>query len=326
MPRDRGQGETPEELARDDESKHLLEQGGLPVTATRRIAEAKESGGTWSSDLSVAELAAVRAVGFDPVGLVMGTSIYRVSYQVTQGFGTGPGWISQSTLYGTRWRPTGYENFPCLHGYYHEGMADGFNWENETYAKAMSAARELAMERMEAEAKALGAHGVVGLRVHEQRGGEYGGHVEFFAVGTAIVRRGRPPVPQLFTSHLSGQDFAKLMRIGYVPAAFVAGVAAIQVQPGCMMEWQERMIQNAEIEQITAAGVRARRQAVQRLEEHVARHGHGVVGVESRVRSHSVGGAAELIEVQLTGTAIRRFASEPMPAEPLRMLRLGTPA
>jgi uncharacterized protein YbjQ (UPF0145 family) len=163
MPSD--QGETPEELARDAESIHLLEQGGLPVTATRRIAEARESGGTWSSDLSVAELAAVRAVGFDPVGLVMGTSIYRIAYQVARGLGGG-------------WRPSGpVDNFPCLHGYYHEGMANGWNWENSNYAAAMSAARELAMERMVQEAEALGAHGVVGLRLHDKSAVEWSGQV-----------------------------------------------------------------------------------------------------------------------------------------------------
>ena len=63
------------EAQRDAESVAALDRGGLPVTAIRRIAEAEAAGGTWSSDLSVAELAAVRAVGFDPVGLVLGCSV-----------------------------------------------------------------------------------------------------------------------------------------------------------------------------------------------------------------------------------------------------------
>jgi uncharacterized protein YbjQ (UPF0145 family) len=308
MPRD--QGETPEELKRDAESMELLEHGGLPLTATRRIKEAREAGGTWSSDLSVAELASIRGVGFDPVGLVMGTSVYHIGYQYGQTFGYG-------------WRPPSgvIDSFPCQHGWYHEGQAAGYNWENAFYAQALGAARELAMERMEKEAEALGAHGVVGLRVRHTRGAEWGGHVEFFAVGTAIVRRGAPLLPSVFTSHLSGQDFAKLMRTGYVPARFVAGIGAIQVQRGCMMEWQERMSQNTEIEQFSLGAQKSRQLAVRRLEEQVAKCGQGVVGVESTASSHLLGGA-ELLEVQVTGTAVRRFATEPMPAEPLRMLRL----
>lgn len=308
MPRD--QGETPEELKRDAESQELLEHGGLPVTATRRLEEARQSGGTWSSDLSVAELAAVRGVGFDPVGLVMGTSVYHIGYQYGQRFGIG-------------WRPPSgvLDSFPCTHGWYHEGQMMGWNWENIAYAHALGAARELAMERMEKEAAALGAHGVVGLRVNHERGAEWGGHVQFLAIGTAIVRRGAPPLSSVFTSHLSGQEFAKLIRIGFVPAGFVAGIGAVQIQAGCMMEWQERLSQNAEIEQFTLAAQKARQLAVRHLEDHVALVGQGVVGVESTAVSHSVGGA-ELLEVQLTGTAVRRFATEPLPAEPLPIMRL----
>ena len=55
------------------------------------------------------------------------------------------------------------------------------------YTQALYDARELAMERMQAEAISLGAQGVVGTQISERSHG-WGSHViEFFAVGTAVI-------------------------------------------------------------------------------------------------------------------------------------------
>ena len=66
--------------------------------------------------------------------------------------------------------------------------------------QALYDARELAMERMQREAEALSAEGIVGVQL-SQHNHAWGGHTtEFFAVGTA-VRPIRPdhvvPAPQL---------------------------------------------------------------------------------------------------------------------------------
>jgi uncharacterized protein YbjQ (UPF0145 family) len=63
----------------------------------------------------------------------------------------------------------------------------GQNVEMANYTQALYQARELAMERMQAEAEQVGAQGIVGARIEE---GTYGwdAHViEFFAIGTAIM-------------------------------------------------------------------------------------------------------------------------------------------
>jgi len=55
------------------------------------------------------------------------------------------------------------------------------------FTQALYDARELAMERMQAEAMNLAAQGVVGMRVQERSHG-WGSHIiEYFAVGTAVV-------------------------------------------------------------------------------------------------------------------------------------------
>lgn len=63
----------------------------------------------------------------------------------------------------------------------------GRNQEMKIYTDATYAARELALERMQAEAVERGGIGVVGARVEESSWGWGANAIEFFAVGTAIA-------------------------------------------------------------------------------------------------------------------------------------------
>ena len=57
----------------------------------------------------------------------------------------------------------------------------------ENYTQALYDARELAMQRMQTEAEAVKAEGIVGVQLHERSHG-WGSHViEFFAIGTAVI-------------------------------------------------------------------------------------------------------------------------------------------
>ena len=76
----------------------------------------------------------------------------------------------------------------------------GRNTEMPQWTQGNYEARELAMSRMQAEAEALHAEGIVGVQLRSH-GHRWGGHTtEFFAIGTA-VRPLRPdhtiPTPQL---------------------------------------------------------------------------------------------------------------------------------
>jgi len=111
-----------------DQTSTELSAAGVPHDALARLAELKPGspGSIFTSDLSVNEFLLVREAGFRPLGLVLGSSIYHVGLQ----FG--------------RW---------------------GKNQELDVLSQAMYHARELAMGRMEAEADALGADGIVGVRL-----------------------------------------------------------------------------------------------------------------------------------------------------------------
>src|SRR6201992_587468 len=93
---------------------------GVPEDAMRRLAEMRPGQATslFTSDLSVNEFLLVREAGFRPLGLVLGSSIYHVGFQMG------------------RWSK---------------------NQELTMLSQAMYHARELAMTRMEAEADQLRA-------------------------------------------------------------------------------------------------------------------------------------------------------------------------
>ena len=63
----------------------------------------------------------------------------------------------------------------------------GQNVELPNFTQALYDARELAMERMQAEAEALEAAGVVGVQLVEGNHGWSSHVLEYFSVGTAVT-------------------------------------------------------------------------------------------------------------------------------------------
>ncbi|MGH9101862.1 MAG: heavy metal-binding domain-containing protein [Acidimicrobiales bacterium] len=276
-----------------------------------RLARAEQPGGAWSSDLSVQELAALVAVGLEPAGLVLGSSVYNLSGQL------GPLMWGQGA--GGWWR-----SYPCPHGWYHEGARTGYNVEHVPYERGLTEARDLALARMQAEAAELGAHGVAGMRVNLSRMEGTWSAIELTAVGTALRRAGRPPSERPFTSHLTGQQLGKLLRGGWVPTAMVMGVGVVEMAPGCGIELRMSSWANAELPQLSEAVQATREIAVQHLQSEAAGSGgDGVVGVSVDFHVRELGGEAKLCELLAMGTAVRRFSDVPLPEPPLVVMPLA---
>ncbi len=110
----------------------------------------------FSSHLNGQDFYLLLKAGYMPVQVVMGSCVYYVR---TRNFAT---------------------------------MTNMANMEIEAYTRALYDARERAMDRMQKEAAACGADGVVGVTVEESSRGWGGSHtIEFFAMGTAIVQVAR---------------------------------------------------------------------------------------------------------------------------------------
>ncbi|MFE3556987.1 heavy metal-binding domain-containing protein [Streptomyces sp. NPDC059193] len=266
------------------------------------------AGRTWDSALSSDEFAAVQAVGFDPVGQVLGTAVFNVGYSGTWGC---PGaWSTGVTQAApSRWVPPS---------------------ANVQMVRAMYGARRLALARAVDECRALGGDGIVGVHL---RIGEFpAGGVEFTALGTAVRARSRirPRVP--FTSHLSGRDFAALLSAGWVPTGLAFGIALATRHDDWRTSRRTRWTTgNQEVDGYTHLIDRVRQDARKQLSLDAAKDGgDGVVVDEMELsvsetecdaygysRDHSA-------EAVLIGTSLARFGRSERPAgpRPLTIMRL----
>ena len=267
---------------------------GVPEDALHRLAEMRPGQRTtlFTSDLSVNEFLLVREAGFRPLGLVLGSSIYHVGFQMG------------------RWSR---------------------NQELDTLSQAMYHARELAMTRMEAEADALGADGIVAVRLDVEMK-EFGSDIaEFMAVGTAVkaepgaggggVSNWRNNKRQPFTSDLSGQDFWTLIRAGYAPLGMVMGTCVYHIAHQRMGSVLGNIGRNVEIEQFTQALYDARELAMTRMQTEAEElHAEGIVGVQLRQHSHTWG--SHTTEFFAIGTAVRPLREDHVIERPTMVLSL----
>ena len=268
--------EKAEALAKErrEQSEQNLSGGGLPLAAIERIKEQASRQGTkshfFTSDLSVNELSLVHQAGFEPLGQVMGSSVYQVGWQPTFGFGWG-----------------------------------GFQ-ELETLSHAYSEVRQLALNRLLQEATLLGADGVVGVRLERKEQDWWSDMIEFIAIGTAVREAGKPhSASPPFLSNLSGSDFWLLHEAGYAPAGFAFGNCSV----ACVSSFNRLSWINQEITDITQAVYQARNLAMERMEtEARAYHAETIVGVtvESEMRTIERDKAPPLTMYHYTafGTAI----------------------
>jgi uncharacterized protein YbjQ (UPF0145 family) len=295
--------------------------GDLPQHARERLQQMRERK-LFTSDLSVSEFVLVREAGFEPLGMVMGTSICKVPQNI----------------------PRHDSDRGC---------------ELEETTGVLYHARERAMSRMEEEAEALGADGIVGVRLTvnlamnpqrrwwqayrtwwgwakkqgfarpanvlpagyfvgwEKVAGEQWTHwcqqqgwtwtplppwmqqtgpvayqlgpntAEFIAIGTAVKHRSggdwKAKNGKPFQSDLSGQDFWLLIRSGYRPVGFVMGNCVYYVNPKMV-----RSNRGEELTGYTHALYDARELAIERLQDEAEEIGAtGIVGVTVAEKSHS---------------------------------------
>ena len=285
----------------------------LPPIAEARMAEIRQSG-TWGSALSSDEFAAIRSVGFDSVGQVLGAAVYNVGY--TGGYNCPGGWGG----YGYTWRPAQVPGTQVSS----RGGAGSF----APLVQTMYEARRKAIGRMVAECTELGGHGVVGVRL--SIGSFPAGGLEFKAIGTAVRAPGAPPLREPFTSDLSGQDFAKLVMKGWMPAGLVLGISiGARHDDWVTVSQRSWSAGNAEVAGFTDLVNTTRHDARHQLERDVIRHGaDGVVlqDMEMRVGEHECpmqeGRKDHVVEATIIGTAIAHFGRPRAARPPLAVMSL----
>jgi uncharacterized protein YbjQ (UPF0145 family) len=262
----------------------------LPQHARERLMQMRGDAtrrGLFTSDLSVNEFLLTREAGFEPLGLVMGSSIYHIGINIAN-------WSQ--------------------------------NQEMLVLSQAMYHARNLAMTRMQEEANVLGADGIIGVRliVNRYQWGE--AIAEFMAIGTAIRSlsgqsfrntRGLP-----FTSDLSGQDFWTMLRAGYRPLSLVMGSCVYHVAHMGLRQTLKTVGQNTEMPNYTQALYDARELAMERMQAEAISFGaQGVVGM--RVQEGTYGWEPHVIEYFAVGTAVLPISEEHRIQPPAMTLSLN---
>ncbi|HZV25245.1 MAG TPA: heavy metal-binding domain-containing protein, partial [Acidothermaceae bacterium] len=227
-----------------------LDAGRLPLRAQQRLATMREDA-AFTSSLSVDEHHAIRSVGFSPVGQVMGTCVVH---------------------------PGAYALSMC--GYYGGGgggMGMRYAWGSapvsvaQQVEGALKSARHSAVNRMVQECEGLRGDGIVGVRLTMVP--FVAGGIEVQAIGTAVRADGDTRPPRPFTSDLTGQDFAKLMLAGWLPAGLVMGTAVLIRHDDYTTAWQSGSWNNTEVSGVTDLVTSARERARATLQTDASRFG-----------------------------------------------------
>jgi len=236
-----------------------LARGGLPLGAELRLNDLRQNGKFFTSNLTINELALAATENIRPLGQVMGSTIYHVGWQYTP--------LYQST-----------ELVALSHAQYH--------------------ARLLAVSRLQQEARLLGAHGVIGVRLERQAYSWGENLLEFAARGTAVALPNMPVPEHPFVCALSGQEFYALRRGGFFPVGFAFGTCTYYHVADYSNQWVTQgglfgvgSLQNQELTDYTQAVYHARHAAMIQMSNEAARvSAEGVVGVtiEKSIQTYEV--------------------------------------
>jgi uncharacterized protein YbjQ (UPF0145 family) len=264
----------------------------------------------WGSLLSADDFAAITSVGFEPVGHVLGAGVVHLGYVSRAGKCSSTGSYTPRT-----------------------DLASAAGGPFGTLLRKRYGVRHQVLSRAVEECQALGGDGIVGVSL-SIRPFPAGG-TEFSLQGTAIRARSgiRPAAP--FSSHLSAQEFARLLRAGWVPTALVFGISLAARHDDTRTRRQTRRRQTTEVRGYSELVKDARRDARNQLAKAVADHGaDGVVvdemtlHISERECPTHEGTHDHVAEVAILGTTIAAFDRSPGTdgGSPLTILRLNPAA
>jgi uncharacterized protein YbjQ (UPF0145 family) len=253
--------------------------------------------GLKTSLLSVAGAVGVESVGLSPIGEVMGCIVQNIGWTGGFSYGNMGGFVGSVSF--------------------------------QPYVSALYHGYDTALARMTTEAKAMGADGIVGIRLTRSALAESG--QEFMALGTAVRANSTRRPRQLFTTELPGQDVAKLMYAGWVPARIAIGIA-VESQ---FLDWASRsqmsvMAGNSEVNAYTQLINRVRAKSRQAFASHArgARADGAIVASMSLRSWHQEAGNTPLLcaEASVFGTTIARFhTGRRAPTNALKIMPLRQP-
>jgi uncharacterized protein YbjQ (UPF0145 family) len=208
------------------------------------------------------------------------------------------------------------------------GAGQQFYGGYEPYVDVINRGWTMAMNRMLAEAKAVNAHGIVGIDLTQRR--FEGGAIEFMAMGTAVRstvvddHHGR----DIFTTHLDGQDVSKLVHHGWMPVRLIVEVTvAVRHDDYNTLNQGSMFAPNAELTGFSDLSNSARASARQSLQRHLKpKHEVGTIidSLDTHIFRNDMGQghSDHLCEVRVAGTTIAQSGVAETRMEPLSIIYL----
>ena len=245
-----------------------------------------------ATSVDVNELVALESVGYEPAGVVTGSSVYEIPLR-------------------GRWARVNQ------------------NAELGVFTHGLHEARLSALARIRHGAVELGADGVVGIQFELPSIPKNGNEVRFSAIGLAIrtgsnaaVQPRKDSIQNPFTTTLSGHDFALIVRSGYLVVGMVMGVCVFHVGRRDMVATMNNLPRNTELTVITEALYQSRELAMARMQqEAIAIDSDGVLGAQVEEHTHAWG--SRVIEFLALGTGIELVTEDHQSIKPDVVVSLG---
>jgi uncharacterized protein YbjQ (UPF0145 family) len=286
--------------------------------------ERGRQGAPASSLLTVAGQAGLEGCGFHVVGEVMGCIVEHIGWDGWAGcgyYGYGGG-----ALGGGFGNQFGLGGRPATVTSGGSARYAGFG----AYADALYAGYDTALLRMLTECQALGGDGVVGVKLTVNHLGN--DNREFLAYGTAVRSHGATRPRNLFSTTLPGQDVAKLLHGGWVPAGIVVGLSvAIRHDDWATLQQASLMAGNVEVSGYSELVHHVRVDARQQFHQRTGAYGadgsiSSSMGLDIWEREVGENHRDHVALASMIGTAVARFHDGPVaPTESLKILPLDSP-
>ncbi len=171
------------------------------------------------------------------------------------------------------------------------------------YSEVFNTTRHLALQRIKAEAKTVGANAVVGINTSII---PFSGMQEMLMIGTASHHPLLPDaaVAEPITSDLTNEEMWNLIHLGYMPIQLVLGVSVYSLGIVGGITAFFKSFARGEIEELTKLVYEARENALHHLMRDAAACGaDDVVGIKTYVYQLGSG----VIEFMALGTAIKKM-------------------
>ncbi|MHB1927969.1 MAG: heavy metal-binding domain-containing protein [Acidimicrobiales bacterium] len=251
--------------------------------------------GAFDSGLTTPDFAACLSMGLQPVALVQGFYVGQLG-----------AWSS--------YRATPSHTYPCPWGWRgtNEHPPPGWIGTQDAVDEAWATAFATAHQRLLQEAQAVGAHGVVGIRVDMSHPtSQQSSEVHLYGTAVRLAGAGRGAV---WTTRIAGHKLAKLVEAGYAPASVLYARCTAVMYEGCYMEhYGSSMVPaGTALTPIQDVHNLARSRALQQAWQLTG--GHSLYDVE--LSAHETEGQTMYVSCQVLGSVVRRVRPT---------LPLGTP-